>query len=466
MKPQLPITTVVTPCQHDEVPRLVPHHLGIHVGVGVDEARGHHQAVGVDVHRRGRPRDRPDLDDPSVRDAHVGAIPGRTRAIDNRAASNHQIVCHATSPIRNTGTLSHQAIDGTRAASVSLASGRESQPPPGRARPPRVGKNGAMRAALYERMGSAAEVLRLEELGRPEPGPGEVRVRLVVSGVNPTDWKTRAGVTARPIDGFQIPNQDGAGVIDAVGEGVDRGRVGERVWVWMAAAGRRWGTAAEWTVVPDRHASHLPDEASFELGASLGVPAMTAHRCLFADGGIEGRVVLVAGGAGAVGHFAIELGKRGGARVVTTISNPEKGKLAQAAGADAIVNYRDADAAQQIKAFAPAVDRIIEVALASNLELDLSVGAPHAVIAAYAATGEDPRLPVRECMNRNIMLRFILLYGVPEEALLWAAGDITEALQEGRLTELPVKRFGLPDIAAAHEAVEAGFPGKVLVDLT
>jgi NADPH:quinone reductase len=173
-----------------------------------------------------------------------------------------------------------------------------------------------------------------------------------------------------------------------------------------------------------------------------------------------------AGGAGAVGHFAIELGRRGGARVVTTISNPEKGKLAQAAGADAIVNYRDADAAQQIKAFAPAVDRIIEVALASNLELDLSVGAPHAVIAAYAATGEDPRLPVRECMNRNIMLRFILLYGVPEEALLWAAGDITGALQEGRLTELPVKRFGLPDIAAAHEAVEAGFPGKVLVDLT
>ena len=334
------------------------------------------------------------------------------------------------------------------------------------ARSPRVGKNGAMRAALYERMGSAVEVLRLEEIERPEPGPGEVRVRLVVSGVNPTDWKSRAGVTARPIDGFQIPNQDGAGVIDAVGTGVDGGRVGERVWVWLAAAGRRWGTAAEWTVVPDRHASHLPDEASFELGASLGVPALTAHRCLFADGGLEGRVVLVAGGAGAVGHFAIELGRRGGARVVTTVSNPEKGKLAQAAGADAIVNYRDADAAQQIKAFTPAVDRIIEVALATNLELDLSVAAPHAVIAAYAATGEDARLPVRECMNRNLMIRFILLYAVPEDALLWAAGDITQALHEGRLTELPVKRFALEDIAAAHQAVEAGFPGKVLVDLT
>jgi NADPH:quinone reductase len=323
-----------------------------------------------------------------------------------------------------------------------------------------------MRAALYERMGSAVEVLRLAEIERPEPGPGEVRVRLVVSGVNPTDWKSRAGVTARPIDGFQIPNQDGAGVIDAVGAGVDGGRLGERVWVWLAAAGQRWGTAAEWTVVPDRHASHLPDEASFELGASLGVPALTAHRCLFADGGLEGRVVLVAGGAGAVGHFAIELGRRGGARLVATVSSPEKGKLAQAAGANAIVNYRDADAAQQIKAFAPAVDRIIEVALAANLELDLSVAAPHAVIAAYAATSEDARLPVRECMNRNLTVRFILLYGVPEEALLWAARDITEALQEGRLTELPVKRFALEDIAAAHQAVEAGFPGKVLVDLT
>src|SRR5437764_5996705 len=141
-----------------------------------------------------------------------------------------------------------------------------------------------MRAAVYERTGQAAEVLRVADVQRPELGAGEVRVRIHVSGVNPTDWKARSGATPRPIDEFQIPGQDGAGVIDAVGEGVDPGRAGQRVWVWMAAAGRRWGTAAEWTVLPAERAVRLPDGISMDLGASLGVPAMTAHRCLFADG--------------------------------------------------------------------------------------------------------------------------------------------------------------------------------------
>ena len=145
-----------------------------------------------------------------------------------------------------------------------------------------------MRAAFYDRYGPAAEVLRVEEVDRPEPGPGEVRVRIEVSGINPTDWKSRAGATPRPIDGFQIPHHDGAGVIDKVGEGVDPGRVGERVWTWLAAAGRPWGTAAQWSVLPERRAVRLPDGASAELGATLGVPAMTAHRCLFADGPVDG----------------------------------------------------------------------------------------------------------------------------------------------------------------------------------
>src|SRR5712691_7748092 len=168
----------------------------------------------------------------------------------------------------------------------------------------------AMRAAMYDRHGPAGDVLRVEDIERPEPGPGEVRVRLQLSGVNPTDWKSRAGSTPRPIDGFQIPHHDGVGVIDEAGEGVDPGRAGQRVWLWLAAAGQRWGTAAEWTVVPERQAVPLPDSASAELGASLGVPAITAHRCLFADGPVDGKTVLVAGGAGAVGHFAIELAKR------------------------------------------------------------------------------------------------------------------------------------------------------------
>ena len=323
-----------------------------------------------------------------------------------------------------------------------------------------------MKAALYDRYGPAGEVLRIEDVERPEPGPGEVRVRVEFSGVNPTDWKSRSGATPRPIDGFQIPHHDGAGVIDAVGADVDPGRVGQRVWLWMAAAGRPWGTAAEWTVVPVYAAVPLPDGVSAELGASLGVPALTAHRCLFADGSIDGQTVLVAGGAGAVGHFAIELAKRAGARVVSTVSGPQKADLAAKAGADLVVNYREADAADQIRSFAGAtgVDRVVELALGANLQLDLAVVArPAARIVCYAAEPADTVLPVRACMNANVMVRFVLLYGVPDEALIQAAGDITDALADGALTELPVVRFPLDETAAAQDAVEAGAVGKVLV---
>jgi NADPH2:quinone reductase len=323
-----------------------------------------------------------------------------------------------------------------------------------------------MRAALYDRYGTAGDVLRVEEIERPEPGPGEVRVKIEVSGINPTDWKSRTGATPRPIDGFQIPHHDGAGVIDKVGEGVDPGRNGERVWLWMAAAGRRWGTAAQWSVVPERQAVRLPDGIPAELGASLGVPAMTAHRCLFSDGPLDGKTVLVAGGAGAVGHFAIELAKHAGATVITTVSGPQKAELATRAGADYVVNYRDADAADQIRSLAPPVDRVIELALGANLQLDLAVTRPHAHIVTYAAEPADPELPVRACMTANLTLRFVLLYGIPPEAFDQAARDITAALTDGKLTGLPVTRFTLDDVAAAHDAVEAGALGKVLIDLS
>jgi len=320
-----------------------------------------------------------------------------------------------------------------------------------------------VRAASYDRYGPAAEVLTVREVERPAPGPGEVLVEVAVSGVNPTDWKSRSGATPRPIDGFQIPHHDGAGVIEAVGDGVDPARVGQRVWLWLAAAGRRWGTAAEWTVVPQDQAVPLPDGASLELGASLGVPAMTAHWCLFADGPVRGKTVLVAGGAGAVGHYAIELATRAGARVVATASGPEKAELARKAGAAHVVNYRDADAAGQIRAAAGQTDRIIELALGANLALDLAVARPGSMIVTYAAEPADPVLPVRACMTANLTLRFILLYGVPRPALRRAAEDITAALAEGALTELPVHRFGLSDVVAAHETAEAGPLGKVLV---
>jgi len=311
-------------------------------------------------------------------------------------------------------------------------------------------------------MGPAADVFRVEEVARPEPGPGEALVRVHASGVNPTDYKARSGAVPRPIDDFQIPHQDGAGVIEAVGAGVDPGRVGERVWLWLAAAGRRWGTAAEWTAVPARQAALLPDGASFELGAMMGVPTMTAHHCLFADGPVDGQTVLVAGGAGAVGHFAIELAKRGGARVIATVSSADKAALAEKAGADLVVNYRSADAADQVRAFG-AVDRVIEVALGANLELDLAVARPHATIVIYAAEPANPALPVRACMTANATLKFVLLYGVPMATLEQAAADITAALAAGGLTGLPVHKFPLADIAAAHQAAEGGAVGKVIV---
>jgi NADPH2:quinone reductase len=321
-----------------------------------------------------------------------------------------------------------------------------------------------VKAAVYDRYGPAAEVLRVVDLGRPEPGPGEVRVKVHASGVNPTDYKSRSGATPRPIDGFQIPHHDGAGVIDAVGPGVDHGRVGQRVWVWLAAAERRWGTAAQWSVVPERQAVPLPDGVSFELGASLGVPAMTAHYCLLADGPVTGQTVLVAGGAGAVGHFAIQLAVwAGAARVIATASGPAKAELAREAGAAHVVIYSEPDAVSQIRSAAGHVDRVVEVALGANLQLDLAVSRPGTVVVTYAAEPADPALPVRACMAANVVLRFILLYGVSGPALDQAATDVTAALSAGALTELPVHSFGLDDIVAAHEAAEAGVVGKVLI---
>ncbi len=324
-----------------------------------------------------------------------------------------------------------------------------------------------MLAAVYDHTGPS-DVLRVEEVRTPEPGPGEVRVRIAVSGVNPTDFKTRSGATGSIPDGqpFQVPNQDGAGTIDAVGEGVDTARVGERVWVAFAAKDSPWGTAAQYSVVPSERAVGLGD-ASFDLGASLGVPALTAHRCLLADGPVDGRAVLVAGGAGAVGHAAIELGRHLGATVVATVSGPEKAELACAAGAHAVVNYRDEDAADQVRAAAPdGVHRVVEVALAHNLDLDLAVSAPGAAIVTYADDGSTVQLPsLRRLMTANLVLRFVLLYGVDSESLRQATADVAAAVAAGALTPLPVHRFALEGTAAAHDAVEGGAVGKVVIDV-
>jgi NADPH2:quinone reductase len=320
-----------------------------------------------------------------------------------------------------------------------------------------------MKAAVYRETGPST-VLSVQEIGTPEPRAGEVRVKITFSGVNPTDWKTRSGATGSAPKDFQVPHQDGAGVIDAVGEGVVDRTVGQRVWIYLASAGNPYGTAAEYSVVPAARTVPLPNSAPDELGACLGVPALTAAHCL---GGhpeaLAGRHVLVAGGAGAVGHYAIELAKQAGALVVTTVSSTEKADLAHAAGADLVVNYREPGASELVRSFAPRMDRIVELALGANLDLDLVVSGPGTLIMVYASERDDPVLPTRRLMTANVTLRYVLLYGVPApelaEAVAWTSG----AVAAGALTPLPLHLFSLDDVAAAQDAVEHGAIGKVLV---
>jgi NADPH:quinone reductase len=323
-----------------------------------------------------------------------------------------------------------------------------------------------MQAAVYHERGPARRVLELVEIPDPIPAPGEVRVRVRVSGVNPTDWKVRSAGPPVPAAG-QIPNQDGAGDIDLVGAGVDPSRIGERVWVYHAAAGRPNGTAAEYTCVPTEQAVPLPGGVSYAQGAGLGIPYITAHRCVFADGPVTGRRILVTGGAGAVGNAAIQLAAWGGADVLATVSSADKGSLASAAGARDVFDYRAADHVERVCAAAPAgVDRVIDVAIGTNLEADLQVLAPHGVVVAYASDAADPTLPVRGLMVNNAMLRFVLVYNLAPSMIMNAVTDITRALRAGALVPLPELHFPLHEIVAAHEAVERGVVGKVLVDIS
>jgi len=320
-----------------------------------------------------------------------------------------------------------------------------------------------MRAALYRQLGDPS-VLQIEEIPTPEPGPGQVRVRILCSGVNPTDWKSRSGLTAGPPHEFQVPHQDGAGLVDAVGPGVTDRHPGQRVWVYLAAANNRYGTAAEYCLVPQERTVPLPEHASFELGASLGVPALTAAHCLGGDPtALAGATVLVAGGAGAVGHAAIELARHAGARVVATVSTEQKAELARQAGADAVVFYRAPDALEQLRAAAPAVDRVVELALGANLDLDLAVSHSGTIIAVYANEPTDPVLPVRRLMTANVRLHFVLLYGVRPEELAVAREWVRRAVDDRALSTLPLHRYPLEQVAEAQRAVEAGVVGKVLV---
>lgn len=335
-----------------------------------------------------------------------------------------------------------------------------------------------MRSIVYDTTGDSS-VLHLVERPEPEPGPGEVRVRIAVSGVNPTDWKRRSGGSG-PVDAGTTPNQDGAGVVDAVGAGVAAPAVGDRVWVYLAQHERPTGTAQESVVLPVARVVPLPDGASFDLGASLGVPAMTAHRALTVDEGgparlepgvLEGRTVLVTGGAGAVGHAAIQLAAWAGATVLTTISSPEKAALATAAGAHHAVNYREGDPAAEIRRLAPdGVDTVVDVDLIRNADLVQRVLAGSGTVAVYANSGSDLVLPMRPFMALNARVQFVLLYGVDPATLVASAEDVTAAVAAGAMpvgeeAGLPLVRFPLERTAEAHDAVEGGAVGKVLIDV-
>jgi NADPH2:quinone reductase len=323
-----------------------------------------------------------------------------------------------------------------------------------------------MLAARYDTAGSQEGLIRIVEMERPEPAPGEVLVRVRVSGVNPTDWKSRrtGGLTTGGF-GWIVPNQDGAGELEAVGPGADPGRVGELVWLYECQWQRAMGSAAQWIAIDEHQAVPLPEHTTLDQGAGLGIPAMTAHRALFADGPIDGAAVLVHGGAGAVGHAAIQLAAWGGARVAATVSSPEKAQLARAAGAGLVVNYREEDVVEALRGWAPhGVDRIVEVAISANLETDGAVLAPSGTIATYGAP-DGPLPPSRELTAKNARIAFVLVYTMPEEAKHQAVADITHALEDEALQPLPTARFPLAETQAAHEAVEAGFVGKVLIDV-
>ncbi len=329
----------------------------------------------------------------------------------------------------------------------------------------------SMTAAWYERKGPARDVLQVGSLPAPDPGPGEVRVRIHASGVNPSDTKARGGARGNLTMPFPriIPHQDGAGVIDRVGEGVAMTRVGERVWVYEAQLGRPYGTAAQYVVVPDANAVILPADVTFAEGACLGVPAMTAHRCVFSDGEVDGQTILVTGGAGAVGAYAVQFAKLGNATVIATVSRPAQAEAALANGADHVINYRTESVADRVRELTggKGVDRIVEVAFGANLPTSVAILKRNGVLVAYSSDADpEPVVPFWPLLSKDVTLRFTLVYAMPASAHADAAAAITKALQSKRLHHTIAQRFPLADVAAAHEAVEGGkVIGKVIVEV-
>ncbi|WFU02135.1 NADPH:quinone reductase [Rhizobium sp. CB3171] len=327
-----------------------------------------------------------------------------------------------------------------------------------------------MKAAFFDQQGAARDVLQVGTLPDPEPQPGEVRVKVAVSGLNPSDIKTRTGFNsfAMPFPRI-VPHQDGAGTIDKVGPGVSEKRIGERVWLYKAQTGKAFGSAAGYVVVPSTHAVRLADHVPFETGASLGIPAITAHRCLFADGDLRGRRVLVQGGAGAVGTAAILLAKWAGAWVCATVSRAEQAEVATAAGADLVINRFDENVAEVVKrATGNGVDRIVDVDLASNIETDIACLAPSGVAIGYASENPQAKLsmPFLSTMFGGYTFRFVFFYSIPQSPFQQAVEEVSACVASGAYQPQIAMKLPLERIVEAHQAQEGGKAiGKILVEL-
>ena len=325
-----------------------------------------------------------------------------------------------------------------------------------------------MRAAYYESNGPARKVLQLGDVETPQTGRGEVRVRLLTSGVNPSDVKSRAGLTRKIAFPRVIPHSDGAGEIDAVGEGVSPTRVGERVWVWNGQWRRPFGTAAEWIVLPQEQAVALPANVTMEAGACLGIPAYTGYQAVLLARAKEGSTVLVAAGAGAVGHYAIQFAKKRKATVITTVSSPAKAEIARQAGADHVIDYKREDVGERVMAITGkrGVDAVIEMDLAANARLLPNVLAPNGVVAIYGSGAAEASIPFQFLLQNSITMQFFLVYLMPQAERERATADITRMLERNELIHNVAQTFDLGDMVAAHEAVESGKTmGNIVVRL-
>lgn len=324
-----------------------------------------------------------------------------------------------------------------------------------------------MKAAYYERNGSAREVLLVREVETPKPGPGEVRVKLATSGVNPSDVKSRQGLARKIAWPRVIPQSDGAGVIDAVGDGVSQARIGERVWIWNGQWKRPFGTAAEYIVLPAAQAAALPERVSFAEGACLGIPAMTAYHAVALANVGQGGTLLVSGGAGAVSQYVIQFAKARGATVITTVSSPEKAKAAQEVGADHTIDYKREDVGEKVMQITGkrGVDAVIEMDLSANAKLLPTVLRPKGSVIVYGTTPEAT-IPAAFCLVNSIRLQFFLVYELDETERANAVSAINRALTDGTLqNRVAQPTYTLDDIVAAHEAVERGTIGNVIVTM-